>query len=295
MKVKFITAIYSDLHGTSFGGRPSRGGHYKYSLLSLLKITDADFLCYTSEREIEDLKNFFYEQNNISTEKLSFKSFDLSNTKFKDLINEIKQDDIENVKRSDRCVEIQYSKFHWWWEEDKSYDYYYWIDAGLSHCGLVPDEYLISNHSYGRYFESSLFNNFFLKNLIEDTKDKFLLVGKENNRNYWSGTVDSRWYKEYDTSIHIVGGLFGGHKDNWNNVVSIFEDYLEKILKEDKKLYHEEVILSLMNVNHKELFVRKDFDIWWHKSNAPQGVADDLFEKNKSFYKILEDLNRIYE
>jgi hypothetical protein len=45
MSVKIITSIYSDLHGTEFGGRVGRGGHYRFSLLSLLKITDADFLC----------------------------------------------------------------------------------------------------------------------------------------------------------------------------------------------------------------------------------------------------------
>ena len=59
MSVKFITSIYSDLYGTEFGGRPNRGGHYRYSLLSLLKMTDADFLCYTSDREIESLKEAF--------------------------------------------------------------------------------------------------------------------------------------------------------------------------------------------------------------------------------------------
>ena len=157
MKIKFITSIYSDLHGTKFGGRPSRGGHYKYSLLSLLKMTDADFLCYTSDREIDDLINFFYKENNISSDKLIFKIFDISETKFKELINQYKN--IDETKKSDRCIEIQYSKFHWWWNEDKSYDYYYWIDAGLSHCGLIPEKYLVNNHSQARYYESILFNN----------------------------------------------------------------------------------------------------------------------------------------
>jgi len=293
MKIKFITSIYSDLHGTKFGGRPSRGGHYKYSLLSLLKMTDADFLCYTSDREINDLVDFFYTQNNISSDKLKFKIFDISETKFGDLINQYKN--IDDAKKSDRCVEIQYSKFHWWWNEDRSYDYYYWIDAGLSHCGLIPEKYLVNNHPQARYYESTLFNNNFLKNVIKDTNDKFLLLGKENDRNYWSGTVDPKWYKEYDRSIHIIGGLFGGHKDRWDEVVNIFEDYLQKIINEDKVILHEEVIMSLMNVNHKELFERKDFDIWWYKGNAPQGVSDETLENNKSFYKILEELNRTYE
>ena len=293
MKIKFITSIYSDLHGTEFGGRPNRGTHYRYSLLSLLKMTDADFLCYTSDREINDLTKFFYEDNGVSSDKLKLEIFDIGNTKFKDLI--LQHKNIEEVKHSDRCVEVQYSKFHWWWKEDKSYDYYYWIDAGLSHCGLIPDKYLTEVGPMRCYYESNLFNNTFLKNLIEDTGDKFILLGKENDRNYWSGTVDPKWYTTYDRSIHIIGGLFGGHRDKWDNIVNIFENYLENLLTTEKITYHEEVIMTLMYFNHKELFERKHFDIWWFKGNSPAGVSDEMFETNKSFYKILEEFNRIYE
>ena len=293
MSVKIITSIYSDLHGTEFGGRVGRGGHYRFSLLSLLKITDADFLCYTSDREIKSLESFFYDENGVSPEKLQFQVFDIANTKFKDLINQYKN--IEGTKKSDRCIEIQYSKFHWWSNEDKSYDYYYWIDAGLSHCGLIPLKYLTSTHPQGRYYESNLFNNDFIKNVIEDTGDKFLLLGKENDRNYWSGTVKIKWYTEYDRSIHVIGGMFGGHRDKWDEVVNIFEGYTKNIIEEDKGLPHEEEVMSLMYVNHKELFERKHFDIWWCRDNAPTGVTDEMFTLNKSFYKILEEFNRIYE
>jgi hypothetical protein len=50
-----------------------------------------------------------------------------------------------------------------------------------------------------------------------------------------------------------------------------------------------------MYVNHKDLFIRKHFDIWWYKGNSPSGAPDEMFEQNKSFYKILEEFNRIYE
>jgi hypothetical protein len=50
-----------------------------------------------------------------------------------------------------------------------------------------------------------------------------------------------------------------------------------------------------MYYNHKELFERKHFDIWWCRDNAPSGVADEMFEQNKSFFRILEEFNRIYE
>ena len=293
MLVKFITSIYSDLHGTELGGRTGRHGHYRYSLLSLLKMTDADFLCYTSDREIDSLKLFFYDEHSISPNKLKFEVFDIQNTKFKDLIKLRKN--VEQIKQGDRCIEIQYSKFSWWWNEDKSYDYYYWIDAGLSHCGLIPVKYLTGTHPQGRYYESPLFNNDFLKNLIEDTGDKFLLLGKENDRNYWSATVNPKWYKEYDRSIHIIGGMFGGHRDKWNEVVNLFENYVVNILTEDEGLPHEEQIMSMMYVNSRELFECKHFDIWWCRDNAPSGVSDEMFEKNKSFFRILEEFNRIYE
>lgn len=294
MSTKFITAIYSDLNGTELGGRPNRGSHYRYSLLSLLKMTDADFLCYTSEREIDSLIGFFHHEHKIPESQLKFSVFDISNSKFKDLINLRKN--VEDIKKGDRCIEIQYSKFAWWWNEDKSYDNYYWIDAGLSHCGLIPLKYLtVDNHPMRRFYESNLFDNEFLKNLIEDTNDKFLILGKENDRNYWSGTVDPKWYTKYDRSIHIIGGLFGGHRDKWDTVVNLFENYVQQILSTDSGLPHEEQIMSLMYVNHRELFERKHFDIWWCRDNAPQGVTDKLFQENKSFYKILEEFKRIYE
>jgi hypothetical protein len=256
-------------------------------------MTDADFLCYTSEREIERLKNFFYQEHGISEEKLEFKIYDLKKTKFQEILEKYK--DYDSAKRGDRCIEIQWAKFSWWWNEDKSYDYYFWIDAGLSHCGLIPNKYLTgSQHPQRRYYESSLFNNDFLKNIVTDSENKFLILGKENDRNFWSGTVDPKWYNKYQRDIHIIGGMFGGHRDLWDNVVTIFEDYVFKISPVER-VYFEEIIMTLMYYNHPELFTRKHFDIWWCPDNCPPGTDPTLFERNKSFYRILEEFNRIYE
>jgi len=294
MKVKFITAIYARLAGSDLGGRHARGGHYKFSLLSLLKMTNADFICYTSEDEIYDLEMFFYHENNISKDQLKFVVFDLFNTKFKDLINNKKN--LEQTRKSDRCVEVQYSKFNWWWNEDKTYDYYFWIDAGLSHCGLVPNKFLPHEGTQRRYYECTLFQNDFLKNLIEFTGDKIFIMGKENDRNYWSGTVNPKYYTEFDRSIHIIGGLFGGKKENWDWLVSTFEDYVKQILEDnDEGIPMEEQIMTLMYFNHKDRFERKHFDIWWCPDNCPQGTDMTLFDRNKSFYKILLELNKIDE
>jgi hypothetical protein len=48
--------------------------------------------------------------------------------------------------------------------------------------------------------------------------------------------------------------------------------------------------MSLMYQNHKEWFKTLNFDIWWHEDNFKEGTKE-FFEQNKSFYKILEELN----
>ena len=111
MRIKFVTAIYSNLYGTEFGGRPSRKNHYRMSLISLLKMTNADFVLYTSQDEYKELDNFFHEEKGINREKLKIKIFDLYKTKYFDLIRSKKN--IECMKKIFRCYEVQYNKFYW--------------------------------------------------------------------------------------------------------------------------------------------------------------------------------------
>ena len=107
--------------------------------------------------------------------------------------------------------------------------------------------------------------------------------------------MDPKWYTKWERGIHIIGGLFGGHRDKWDEVVTLFEEYTKNVMTEDKVVPHEENLMTLMYYNHKELFERKHFDIWWCRDNAPAGVTDEMFELNKSFFRILEEFNRIYE
>lgn len=291
MKVKFVTAIYSDLNGTEFGGRPSRWGHYRWSLLSLLQMTESVFVCYTSRSEYQSLCDFFYAENDINTSKLIIKIFELVENDYKNLIKKYK--DVESAKRSDRCIEIQYMKFAWIKNEIDDNDYYFWIDAGLSHCGLLPNKYLsLTGPNNKGYYDSKIFNNKFLNNLIQKTTDKFTIIGKENQRNYWSGTVNRTHFKNYNNSIHIIGGLFGGKKEIILNIIQLFEKYLFQVTESDGKLYHEEDIMTLIYRNHEDLCHRYHFDTWWHEDERISGLdINEHLKINKSFYKILEELN----
>lgn len=292
-KVKIITCIYSDLYGTEYGGRPSRRNHYRLSLLSLLKMSDADFICYTSENEYNDLCDHFYDKNGISRDKLEIKIFNLSENYVKKLIDEFK--DVEFIKSGDRCIEIQYMKFFWMTIEDMSYDYYYWFDAGLSHCGLIPNKHLLDGGAHhGVYYESHLFNNEMLKNLIEFSGDKFTIIAKENQRNYWSNTVNPSHFNVHDMSRHIIGGFFGGKKELWVKILFYFTKYVYQVTYTDNKLYHEEDIMTLMFRNHPEIFNYFEFDTWWHEDERISGIdMSEHLKINKSFYKILEELNKL--
>ena len=144
-------------------------------------------------------------------------------------------------------------------------------------------------------FECVLFNNQFLKNLITKTDDKFLILGKDNVRHFWSGTVNEKWYTEYDRSIHVIGGIFGGHRDKWDTIVNLFEGYVKNIIETDLTIPHEENVMSLMYYNNKELFELLQFDHWWCRDNAPREIPDSFFENYRSFNKIFEELNENYE
>ena len=293
MRVKFITAIYSDLYGTDLGGRINRRDHYRFSLLSLLRMGDVSFTCFTSERELEDLEQFFYEVHNVSRENLEFISFDLyEQTENQNIFQSLK--DIENMKKSDRCYEIQYNKFYWIKNIDVSnFDYVYWIDAGLSHCGVIPDKYLDYEGMGQRgYYNSYFFDKDFLNKLIEKTEDKVFVIGKDNVRNYWDGTVPAKFYLNgHDSSIHIIGGMFGGKKEKFLEICRLFDENLLNITNETQRLWSEENIFSLMFRNYNELFKMFYFETWWHEDHKIPGIEPDTyFIENKSFYKALEEI-----
>jgi hypothetical protein len=50
--------------------------------------------------------------------------------------------------------------------------------------------------------------------------------------------------------------------------------------------------MSLMSVNHPELFNKKFFDTWWSENSGVKGLPDNYYEINKSFYKMFEELNQ---
>jgi hypothetical protein len=289
-----VTAIYDNLFGTDLGGRPARGDHYRHSLKSIAKIDNAKFKIFTDD--VDGIKNFI--DTNISNITYNIYDFDLRTTEFSDKINKIKN--IEETKKSVRCIELQYSKLLWLELIAKNIDdndYIFWFDAGLSYSGLIPEKYLGKNtegyHSF--YYYSNLFNNTLLDNIISFADDSIFCVAKDNLRFFWDNGLPEKWFINHKKIIdyHIIGGLFGGKCKNVKILCEYFRDLANKLLDNENILYSEENILTTIYFNYTYLFKPKFFDIWWHENNIsgvmPKEEGLELLKRVRSFYRVLED------
>lgn len=289
-----VTAIYNNLHGTTYGGRPSRETHYTYSLRTLMKIPNVKFVIYTNDY----LKISEYLTNNLDSKTVDYTIIerDLATVPNKEKIDKLK--DIEYTKTSTRCLELQYLKIFWLLDNlpNNNDDFIYWIDAGLSYSGLIPDKYLnvSSHHYYDKYFNCSLFNEKFIENLKRFTDNQFFVMAKENVNFFWDQTIPQKYYTKYYSDKHIIGGLFGGKANIVQKVCSEFIALLNRLLDDGPILYSEEQILSAIYYNHPDYFQAKFFDLWWHEDNIKNlfdGREAEILRENKSFYKILEEFN----
>ena len=291
MNTKIISSIYFDLYGTELGGRPGRNDHYLYSMNSIMNINNAKFIIYTNNKNKID--NFFMNNFPDKLEKYISIEYDLYNTEYKDKINLIKN--IESTKKSDRCIELQYSKLSWLKMNATDCENIYWIDAGLCHSGIIPDKYLkIGNNYYDSYYGSEIFTSELLDNLNKNCKEKMFVCAKDNSDYYWDSPVPSSYFSKAQpqSHYHIIGGLFGGNLNIVNYICEQFNFLANKLLDHEKHLYSEEQILSCLFFTYPELFIYETFDIWWHENNI-MGVLDkesaiNLLNKAKSFYRIIE-------
>lgn len=283
MRTLLYTCIFSKLYGTEFGGRINRHLHYRYSLLTILNLKADKIVCFTSKEEKDDLENFFYVKNNISKDALEFVLFDLENSKYFEDIKKIKN--MEEMIKLDRCYEIQYNKFFWidLLDDKEKYDRIFWIDAGLSHGGIIHKKYQFGE-GYEKHFKFNIFNEKILNRLCNLSKDKLLLLSKNNDGAFfWSQALPEKYYNIYKRSEHIIGGLFGGTLNNLLNFKAIFEKLLVQLLQTEKKLYYEELIMSCLYFNNIDMFNVLKFDDWYDRVN-PEKYGNYV----RYFYNTLE-------
>jgi len=260
MKTLIITALYSNLWNTEFGGKSHVAEIYKNSLLNILNLNPTKLICFTSEEEIENLNDFFFERNNISREKLEFRPFDLTNSKYFKKLN--KKKDLELSRTSETCFEIQYNKFYWIDEliEIFDYDKVYWIDADLSNAGIIPQEFALGE-GFERNFRFNIFNEKLLQKLNTHADEKLLIFGKNNESIFHKyTTLPVKYYNSYDKKTYIICKLFGGSPNIFKKVIKKFDDVLVNLLISEEGLFHEEQILTNIFYNNNDLFDLIEFD-----------------------------------
>jgi hypothetical protein len=257
-------------------------------------MTDADFFVFCEPSTSSELKEIVekHPENNIKLIE-----YDLNNFYMQDLFEKYK--DYNFALTSTRCQELQYTKSLWMKmivEDDDSYDYYFWIDMGLSYSGLIPNKHLIGySDERPEYYNSDLFNNQMLSGLIKFTGDKVFIINIANAEDYfYNNYIEGVDYGTDDKSYHTIGGMFGGKKDNVLWFHEMFEKTAREVITTKQNTYDEEMIFNVVFKRNEDKFASMEFDLWLHDDNeGSHRPGEDKMEswaRARRFYQIFVNL-----
>lgn len=275
MAAHLVTCLYDGLHHTRICGRLNRGKMYRESLEAISK-TGVDITCYTSPEELDGLIRYFNVDRGIIN--IKFIPFDLYKTYFHADVDAIRDSDNKRYRESpdwiNRCVEVMWSKFIFLKDTiatNPEVDYIYWIDAGLSHSGIIHSRF---NSHYEDNYEffidldksrnhltaqnDLIFNPEFMPDLIRYTGGELLNIASSANQHVRIDTGENCQHKG-----SVIGGLFGGNitvvRKYCNKIIELFEYYTE-----NKVLHKEEQLMT--KVLTEDWFPTKlyVFDSWYH-------------------------------
>jgi hypothetical protein len=281
----FITAFYHDLYQTKFGGRHNRFHHYVSSLRSISKI-NSNIHVFCKPSQIPEIKN---EVSRRNFSNLTFEGFNLEDFKYHQQINQILNG--QNTVWPDRCFEIMHSKVFWMNKvlENTNYKYYFWIDAGLSYCGLFPKKYIGDVYdSLAMYYEYTLFSSKVFSNMLsfENSQNGFYLGGeKPFLMDHYPPKEILFGKNDRFKKFHVVGGLFGGTREYVQNLKQTYESYLSLYLNKGI-LPSEEGLLSEIISNQDEKTLKIEVFGNWHHEDSGEVFKPLLERNNNSFFKM---------
>jgi hypothetical protein len=195
-----------------------------------------------------------------------------------------------NGNKSDRCHEIMHSKTSWIKNHlTEDYDFYYWIDCGLSHGGLFPRKYR-SGDNFHDFFSCTLFNPTMVENLNK-VEDKVTVLYGDQSKHLLERRANQKFYHNIDIvdNCHIVGGMFGGKKELINDFCLMYDDVLKEMIDYDA-LDMEEALYTIIYQRNKNNFNKLIFTTWHHEDSD---MAKYNFDNEIYFYRIFEKLNNI--
>jgi len=294
MKDTIVTAIYYTPYTSRIGGRGYTFEYYANPFRNLLSL-NMNIVVYTHLSEYDKIIKFFRE-NNFGDYKVI--NYDLNNYAFSDKIYQIKEDrHIINANGlipgnahilNDRNTHLCLSKMDFLkMTIDGSYFgsvNYYWMDAGLFHNGLFPT----SLGGMERFLKPDL-KKFWPKNSKNLCKPDLIAKLKGERKLLFLGLTNPQaippwWNKLHSSelkSMHIVGGVFGGAKDEVLKLCAMFGDLVMEVMGLNE-LTLEEDILTMLVLNNKLDYLT--FDTWYH--DVPTDSCYVNVGNQKSFYKL---------
>lgn len=275
MKSRMVTCIYNGLNRTELGGRLNRDRAYGFSLGAIARC-GSDITCYTSSDELRGLQDYFIKTEYVNN--IDFIPWELRSMHFhKDVMN-IKTSKpnkyIEPRPWQDRCVHVMWGKFLFIKDTIKQYpdlDYVFWIDAGISHPGIIHSRFnphyehnigfvedLKRDTNHLTFKNALIFTEDFMDKLIAYTGDDKLLTIRSRGPQHQ--LIRNIKYKEGGS---IIGGIFGGNTklvDQYcDEMIALFEQYTAL-----GELYTEEHLMTILASTSEIPFKTFTFDTWYH-------------------------------
>lgn len=295
MNTKIVTAYWMGVNGYPFqGSNDSRKSRYLGSLISHCLGIDLPIICYTHNKNLEELYQLKQEYN---LSNLDIKVLELTDMRYHKQISKVR--DINFYENLDgRGPEIMWGKFQVLEQEINNNDFVYWIDVGIQHPGIFPWRYCkqynkVNDHpvsgpwwdQYDSYNFSSLLNIKIFTNL-----------NKKCNKSISTITCTSPQisYPFYNNNLinysvgplYPVGGMIGGNPQILQKYISLFWDYVEKILDKNilcteeaiMKLVHDKMDSSELNCLTFDAWYSGDHDTFHFSSwNKESGLPKPLY------------------
>lgn len=298
--VTLVSAIYDSGPSSLLGGR---GWDITYYLSSLINIGNlgAPLVLFCPAKDVVSIREaiapYFCDSRIVA--------FELRQFAFFDAFVAWKQSYWQGLTLNNRNEVLCFLK-SWWVQQAVAdnpfnHDRFFWIDAGLTHHGIFPERVggveLRTHQAASQYYPANP-DNIFRPALGlalggAAPRGKVLFCAKPfpggARRDVYEQVMAQRFATagQVQISDHLVGGLFGGHRDDLAPVHNRFVEVLQAFI--DTRTYTlEEQVFSSVHALQPDRFALQRFDTWYFCSPGERTSRSRV--DGRSFYRIFTDL-----
>jgi FkbM family methyltransferase len=284
----FVTAVYERRADDAVGGRGLPLAWYLTSLRSIVR-TGAPLVVYTQDRLVGPLEEFFAAEGApalVISRPLSTvpRFWAIQETRLRHRVHAF--------PHRDRCHVLCFAKFAWLAEQARrnvfGTRHCYWIDAGLASEALFPSSHLPRQSGA----VCDLFSPALPAALVAESRFVVFALTPMIGRNLHSVDVDDMQRVAGAAALpiatHVVGGLFGGRRDEVIEFAGEFDRTLGELLAGDL-LGTEENVLTILFHRQRDRFTARTLSTWYHEDTGfTQPAPSDV-----PFYRAVAGLTDI--